>query len=404
MWPLVALAIALRLFALYLAFSSDVLSFGDPRNYLNLARAIDAGEGWALPGVDGGGWVPTASFPPLLPLLLAGVGLLVPLTSVTLCIVNALFDIAAALLLGRLSNQMGRADLAVPLGLAYLAWPSIALASPLAFKDGLAIALLLASLVALIEQARSGGVRWAVVSGLCAGAMFVTQPAIAPFLPLAFFALAPGFDSRGQWFRASLIAAGAAVLVLVPWWVRNAITFGQFIPFTTSGGLALWQGAQPSGGMIYRLPPPEWARAGELAGRELARSTAWDIIAADPVGYVQRCIAKFPKVFFMPNWAIDQLVFAEGHPWPELSRSRLLRWGPTLAETIVAFLAFAGLVLMPRSLPARLIWASLAQVFLFGIWFEFSERHRLFMTPFVLLLAATVLTREHRPPPSLERT
>ena len=400
-WMVIALALVMRLFALFLA--SDVPHFGDPGNYLTLAHALNSGQGLALPAPDGAAWVPTASFPPVLPLLLAGVGSIVPLTAITLCIVNALFDIAAALLLGRLTTQLGRPDLAVPLGLAYLVWPSIALMAPLAYKDGLAIALLLASLVALIEQARRGGWHWAVLSGLCAGALILTQPAIAPFLPLAFLALAPCFDRRGRWFRICLIAAGSAVVVMLPWWARNALTFGHFIPFTTSSGLALWQGAHPSGGMQYQMPPPEWARAGELAGAELARAAAWDIIAADPLCYVQRSLAKFPKKFFMPNWAIDQLVFATGQPWPELARFYWFRMAPTLAEAIVAVVAVAGLVLQPRSLGARLIWASLAQILLFGIWFEFGERHRLFMTPFVLLMAATYLTREHRPPPSLER-
>jgi hypothetical protein len=33
---------------------------------------------------------------------------------------------------------------------------------------------------------------------------------------------------------------------------------------------------------------------------------------------------------------------------------------------------------------------------LFGIWFEFSERHRLFMTPFILILAAQLLVMSRR--------
>ena len=391
----------MRLFALYLA--ADVWHFGDPGNYLTLARALSEGQGLALPGPVDPAWVPTASFPPVLPLLLAGVGSFVPLTALTLTIVNSSFDIAAALLLARLATQLGRRDLAVPLGLVYLVWPSIALMAPLAFKDGLAIALLLASLVALIEQARRGGWRWAALSGLAAGAVILTQPAIAAFLPLAFLAFAPCFDTRGAWVRVSLIAAGVAMLVMLPWWVRNAFMFGQFIPLTTSSGLALWQGAHPSGGMQYQLPPPEWAQAGEFAAARLARSAAWDIIASDPLGYLQRCLVKFPRKFFMANWAIDQLVFAKGQPWPELARSWWLRMAPTLAEAFVAVGAVAGLLLMPKSVPARLIWASLAQIFLFGIWFEFGERHRLFMTPFVLLMAASFLTREHRPPPALDR-
>ena len=248
-WIAIALglALAMRLFALYLA--AVVQHFGDPYNYIRLANALDAGQGLALPGSAHGPSAPTALFPPVLPLLLAAVGLVAPLTAVTLTIVNTLIDGAAALLLGRLAKQLGRPDLAIPLGLAYLVWPSIAFMAPLAYKEGLVIALLLASLVVLLEQAQRGGLRWALLSGLAGGALILTQPGVAPLLPLAFAALAPCFATRGAWFRASLIAAGVTLLVMLPWWVRNALAFGQFIPFTSSGGLSLWEGAHPGGGM-----------------------------------------------------------------------------------------------------------------------------------------------------------
>ena len=395
-WIALALAVALamRLFALYLA--AGVQHLGDPYNYIRLANALDAGQGLALPGPAHGPWTPTALFPPVLPLLLAGVGLVAPLGALTLTIVNTAVDCAAALLLGRLAKQLGRPDLGIAVGLSYLVWPSIAFMAPLAYKEGLVIALLLASLVALLEQAQRGGIRWALLSGLAAGALILTQPGIAPLLPLAFIALAPCFASRGAWFRASLIAAAVTLLVMLPWWARNALAFGQFIPFTSSGGLSLWVGAHPSGGMQWQLPPPEWAQRGELAAGRSARDAAWQVIAADPLGYLTRCLAKFPASWFKSNWAIDQLVFAGGQPWPALARSQLLRFGPTLVELLAAILAVIGLVRLPRSIPVRLLWAGLAQIMIFAIWFEFSERHRLFMSPFILIVATTLLTAEHR--------
>jgi hypothetical protein len=38
--------------------------------------------------------------------------------------------------------------------------------------------------------------------------------------------------------------------------------------------------------------------------------------------------------------------------------------------------------------------ACVAQVLIFSIWFEFSERHRLFITPVWLLLAAMTVVRQ----------
>ena len=398
-WIALALAVALamRLFALWLAWGA--WHRGDPAIYESLAGALGAGHGLALPAGGDGPLAPTAMYPPLLPLLLAGVGVLLPLNAATFCLVNSLVDGVAAFLLGRLAKQLGRPDLSLPVGLAYLVWPSIAFMAPLAYKEGLMIALLLAALVALLEQARSPGLRWAALSGLAAGALVLTQPAVAPMLPLSFLAVAPCFATRAGWLRASLVAAGVALLVLLPWWARNAILFGRFIPFTASGGLALWQGAHPAGGVVWHPPPAEWGARGEMAAADSARSAALRIIASDPWAYVARCLQKFPASFFRANWATDQLLFATGQPWPALARSALARIGPTVAELAVAVLALIGLVKSPRSFFARLLWVSLAQVVLFGIWFEYSERHRLFMTPFILLMAAALLASANRHSP-----
>ena len=97
---------------------------------------------------------------------------------------------AAALLLGRLAAQLGRRDLSLPVSLAYLLWPSIAFMAPLAYKEGLIVALLLAMIVALIEQSRTGGFRWAILSGMAGGSAGpdpaeprAAPPADVPSLP-----------------------------------------------------------------------------------------------------------------------------------------------------------------------------------------------------------------------------
>lgn len=394
-WIAVALslALAMRLFALWLA--GDVTHYGDPLNYLKLATSLSGGRGLSLPDPSGG-WSPTGYFPPALPLLLGAVALVVPLAPTALLIVNTLIDVAAALLLGRLATQLGRRELSVPLSIAYLLWPSIAFMAPLAYKEGLIIALLLAMLVALLEQAERGGYRWAALSGLAGGALILTQPGLAPLLPLLFLVFWKRFGGFRRWLSVSSCAAAVALLAMLPWWLRNAMTFGEFIPFTTSGGLALWVGAHPSGGMVWQLPPPEWAPRGELEAGRLAAAEAWRIIAADPAGYVMRCLAKFPLSFVHSNWALDQLLLAPEAPHKNLAQSVMLRFGPTLVELGAGVLALAALFRRPRSMPALLLYACLAQVMLFSIWFEFSERHRLFMTPFLLILAAKALAEQRR--------
>lgn len=395
---LLCLALLLRLFALFLAWGIEPA--GDPENYLLLANSLQAGEGLVLPSpVFGPGPAATALFPPLLPLLLAAVGFVAPLNAVTICLFNTIIDCIAAWLLVRLARLIGVPQIGVPAAVAYLLWPSIALMSPLAYKEGLVIALILGTLVTLFEQASRSGLRWAVASGLCAGALLLTQPALAALLPLLFLAGASKFPNWKRWWQVSIVAAAVAILVMLPWWLRNALVFGTFIPLTSSGGLALWEGAHPSGGVVWKPPPKEWTQLTELAAAQVASAEAWRVILADPMGYLGRCLAKFPSSFFYSNWAVDQLVYAKGQRWPWLGQSTLLRLGPTILELWAVAMAGVGLIRLRNQLAARLLWACIAQVMLFGIWFEFSERHRLFMTPFILLLACQLLlASRHRAP------
>jgi hypothetical protein len=364
---------------------------GDPNNYLQLAQNLLAGDGLSLPRLGGNAPVPTSMYPPALPFLLAAVGLVAPLNALTLCIVNTVIDCIAAMLLARLARLLDAPSAAMPAALAYLLWPSIAFMSPLAYKEGLIVALLLGTVVALLEQARRPGLRWALLSGVCGGILLLTQPGLLTLLPILFVVLARQFKDLRRWWVVSLTAATATLLVLMPWWIRNALIFGQFVPLTSSGGLALWVGAQPGGGVIWQAPPKSWWGLGEMEAARVAAAEAWRTILADPLGYLARCLIKFPRSFFYSNWAVDQLILAKGQRFPWLIESNLLRYGPTLVELWAAALAGVGLVRLRGRPAARLLWACIAQVMLFGIWFEFSERHRLFMTPFVLLISAQLL-------------
>lgn len=379
------LALFLRVVAYLLADGVDHV--GDARTYQLLAERIRGGHGLSLPRPGGDGLTPTALFPPLPPLLLACIGSIAPLSAASLMIFNTVIDCCSALLLARLGTQLGRRDIGAVAGLVYLVWPSVALMAPLAYKEGILVALLLATLVCLIEQIKRGGYRWAALSGLAGGLLALCQPGVAPLLPLLFLATRPAFGNWRRWLTVSLVAAMVATIVMLPWWVRNAVVFGHFIPLTTSSGLALWVGAQPSGGIVWQAPPPAWRSAPELMARDFAWNGAWQIIAADPMGYVTRCLTKLPRTFLMTNWAADQLLLVRPDIDISLARFRSLRVLPAVLELSVVAMAIVGLARTPRSTAALLVYACLAQILLFGIWFEFSERHRLFMTPFLILLA-----------------
>jgi 4-amino-4-deoxy-L-arabinose transferase-like glycosyltransferase len=375
-------ALALRLFAL--AAASGRTPSKDPLLYVDMAHSVLAGHGLV---VVQGPFVARALFPPVYPLLLAAIGTVAPLTPAIIALLNSLIDVGAAFLLYQLARQLDVPRAALPAAIAYLCWPSITLAAPLANKESLSIFLLLAALVCILERANGGGRRWIVSSGVSAGLMVLTQPAIALVLPILFVLLRNRFASRRAWLTASLGAALCALLVLLPWWIRNYLLFDAFVPLTTSTGQALWVGAQPGGGFRWQPFPLVWLGQSELQLNHTAASAAWRIIADDPWAYVQRCLVKLPASFLRPNLSVLNLAFLEPPPWPGVLRSKPVQLVPMLVELVPVALSLVGLVTLCRSLAARLLLGCIAASLLFGIWFEFSERHRLFMTPFLLLLA-----------------
>ena len=53
---------------------------------------------------------------------------------------------------------------------------------------------------------------------------------------------------------------------------------------------------------------------------------------------------------------------------------------------------------LPIAYVLLLLLAAIAQILIFGIWFEFDQRHRYFLTPLLLLVAVSgcLALRAHR--------
>ena len=80
----------------------------------------------------------------------------------------------------------------------------------------------------------------ALASGVLAGLSILIRPAMLFFLPLAVLWLVP---RRRTLLALALIAA--AILVVTPWTVRNARTYGRFVLVASEGGVTFWTGNHP---------------------------------------------------------------------------------------------------------------------------------------------------------------
>ena len=185
------------------------------------------------------------------------------------------------------------------------------------------------------------------------------------------------------------MAASTTILILLPWWVRNWLVFGAFVPLTTSGPSGLWIGAQTSGG--WTALPKRLLGGGELACAAQFGSEAKRLILADPAAYVLRSFGKIPEAFQISHHPVGQLYSM--YPERHVALLESIAWIPKTATMVLLAAAILGFVrVLSRDLN-RLLLAALAYIPLVAMWFEFSARHRYYLTPLLILVAATLIER-----------
>jgi hypothetical protein len=100
-------------------------------------------------------------------------------------------------------------------------------------SEPLFVALELGALLAVLEfRRRPGGVEWAIAAGILAGLAALTRSSGA----LLAAALLIGVAARPRGLPGAAAFAAAAVLVVAPWTIRNAVVLGTFIPVSTETG------------------------------------------------------------------------------------------------------------------------------------------------------------------------
>jgi 4-amino-4-deoxy-L-arabinose transferase-like glycosyltransferase len=215
---------------------------GDEGGYISLADTLLR---------DGTfGVYPTAYRLPLYPMLLGAVqgatGMKVP----AYLVLNAFLGTAAVLLIYRIASHLAGERAARISLLLSVPNPFLMANTPDVLTENLYIPLVLGFLLALLVAQDDGPGRegegavwrrwlpWAV-AGLLLGLCNLTRPSMLRFgilLPFCYL-----FVERriGPKVRGAILLLVLSVVLLVPWWVRNAAVFGRFIPGTTGEGFVL---------------------------------------------------------------------------------------------------------------------------------------------------------------------
>lgn len=394
-WRAVAAAVAV---SLLLRWASADLAHGvalgaDPMNYANLARAVLDGRGLVTDDWQYGQDL-RAYFPPFYPLVLAGWWGLAGQSILSTVLLHTAMDGLAAWCLADAARRLGASAFAArAAGLLCFAWPAFALGAGLPQKESLTVLLvmlLLRAMVVWLAADAKDARRWrhGLEIGLWWAMLALTQASLA---------LAPGFVAlvlvaqRGfaPVVRLGLTALPALLLVLAPWWLRNWLLFDAFVPLTTASGMmanaSLGSIRVPFPPGLFELSEPE---RGAIMG-DLARAR----LLADPVPALTE-MARATTLAF----AYEEAPLARfRHTTPPIDALAHARLAPVLQGSWFVVAGCSAVAVwrgLGRGLADPLaVYALVLLLTILAInpWFEFGERHRLVLTPFLLVMAASLL-------------
>ncbi|WP_052339372.1 ArnT family glycosyltransferase [Gorillibacterium massiliense] len=129
----------------------------------------------------------------------------------------------------------------------------------LILTETLFLAFFLAAIYYQVRIIQENKLRDHIIAGVLIGVSVLIRPnsALAAVIPYVFL----WAQHRKLFLRQILFAIGAFVVVMLPWWVRNAITFHAFIPIAqNASGNAFLAGTNP-----YGMYPVDWNKVKETS-------------------------------------------------------------------------------------------------------------------------------------------
>ncbi len=273
-----------------------------------LARNLLSGAGYTLNGL------PTAHRTPVYPAFLALVYALSGQAYAAVRIVQACLGGVTAILGYILARKVygHRVGLFVALGLAV--YPHLVYTATVFYSENVFIPLFIGLNILLVQAIRRPTLPILAACGLTLGLAALTRPNLFAFLPLIFLWAWALFPGRPAVKYASVIA-GAALVVIGTWVVRNSVAFGTLVGVTTETGVVLWSGNNPlaDGGGIMPSPetwgeedPPDrgphgWSYLSEPESDQRFRLKAQKWITQNPRRFATLFFARIYR-FWAPNY------------------------------------------------------------------------------------------------------
>lgn len=383
---------------------------GDASAYHLLANNLADGRGYIRPFdlAKFGRVVPTAEYPPMFPYFLSLFARLGARSVEAQRLVMGVVGSGTVVLIALIGRRVGGTAVGIVAGVLAAVYPMLFLAEATLMSESLFVFLVAAALLLAYAAADRPDLFRFVALGAVLGLATVTR---AEAMVLAVFLVVPLVwrlrdSSVGRRIAMGALVLAVAAIVVVPWSVRNARTFNEFVPVSNSL-VQIVDGANCR--LTYSGPYlGSWRSTfgnadahgtecfegfnGSKPGFDEAKAA--DVSRRDGIHYIRSHASELPKVAaarFLRTFGLfrpaqqTQLEALEGRP---------LGWerAGTAMYYVLALLAIAGLVLLARRrasvwpLAAALLTVAVSTILTYG-----TQRFRITAEPAILVLAATTI-------------
>jgi 4-amino-4-deoxy-L-arabinose transferase-like glycosyltransferase len=375
-----ALALVLRLVWVLVSGGTALQTSDDARAYDDLAlKLVERHEFVTVIDPPHRLDLPYAQRPPLTPVVLAGIYLVVGPHLLAAQIVFAIIGAVTAALVLLLGRRLFSERIGVVAGLLVALYPFFIFLAAVPLTENLAIPLYVLLALALCGDGAGSSVKNAIITGLVLGLAALNRPQILGFFPLVI--LIACLDDRGwaagtRWVTAVLICS---TLVMAPWVIRNRIVLGKWVPVSTQGGWALYEG---NNRYTQTALSKLWNGArgwydDPQAGSGLTGPTAADV-DRQAFHLATAFIGEHPsRALWFSVQKVGLFFSAYAHPVAEMS------WYPLLGLSLLGLFMTAAkwLTLLP-------VYLLTLQTILTAAVFTSMPRFRAPVEPFFIILAA----------------
>lgn len=206
--------------------------------YHDIALQLISGHGFAFDPVSG----PTAGRAPLYPLFLAAMYRVFGTGFWPVLWIHAILGALTCSMLYLVGHRMFDRRVGVLGGILLAVYPPHVWWSQYILSETMLVFLIVSAFLRLLILAEHPSVRHAIASGALFGLTALCNAMILFFPPLLVLTVLLSRERRRRYLRPALVMLATMAIVIVPWTVRNALTFHRLIPVNWSFGWVYFDG------------------------------------------------------------------------------------------------------------------------------------------------------------------